>query len=56
MTSLSASPARLALAGAAVALVAGAGGYGLARLHAPQPPKAAGSMATPALAAGASSA
>lgn len=39
MTAL--SPSRLALAGAAVAVIAGAAGYGLARLQAPKPPSAA---------------
>jgi membrane fusion protein, copper/silver efflux system len=37
MTALSVSPARLAAGGAVVALIAGAAGYGLARLHGPPP-------------------
>jgi Cu(I)/Ag(I) efflux system membrane fusion protein len=45
MTTLSLSPARLAAGGAAVALIAGVAGYGLARLHGPRPAPA------PALAA-----
>ncbi|HXU99472.1 MAG TPA: efflux RND transporter periplasmic adaptor subunit [Caulobacteraceae bacterium] len=45
MTVLTLSPARLAAGGAFVALIAGAGGYGLARLHGPQPAPASAATA-----------
>lgn len=45
MTATSSSPARLMLAGAAIAAVAGAAGYGLAHLHKPEQAQTAASAA-----------